>query len=70
MPLNAIRFGVFEGQTLFLAGGKSHYILPQDSFAIKQQFPNSKIVTIEGTGHWVQAENPKDFAIAVKDFLN
>lgn len=66
---NAIKFGVFEGQTLFIAGEKSNYILPQDSFIIKQQFPKSQIISIKNAGHWVQAENPKDFFVAVKDFF-
>lgn len=66
---NAIKFGVFNGDTLFIAGAKSHYILPQDEFLIKQMFPNASIVTIEKAGHWVQAENPKDFNEVVKDFL-
>lgn len=67
---NAIKFGVFEGETLFIAGANSHYILPQDEFSIKQQFPNSKIISIKNAGHWVQAENPKDFFDAVLEFLN
>ena len=66
---NAIKFGVFTGETLFIAGAKSNYILPQDEFQIKQQFPNSSIVKIPNAGHWVQAENPKDFNEAVKDFI-
>lgn len=66
---NAIKFGVFEGETLFLAGAKSHYILPQDLLLLKQQFPNFNLTTIANAGHWVQAENPKDFNEAVKKFL-
>jgi len=66
---NAIKFGFFEGETLFIAGGNSNYILPQDEFAIKQQFPKEKIVTVKNAGHWVQAENPVDFAKVVKEFL-
>ncbi len=66
---NAIKFGVFSGETLFMAGEKSDYILPQDEFLIKQQFPNSKVVTIKNAGHWVQAENPKDFSTVVTEFL-
>ena len=66
---NAIKFGVFTGKTLFISGAKSHYILPQDEFLIKQQFPNSSVVKVENAGHWVQAENPKDFAMVVKEFL-
>lgn len=66
---NAIKFGVFEGETLFIAGANSNYILPQDGFLIKQQFPKSKIISIKNAGHWVQAENPKDFHDAVLEFL-
>lgn len=66
---NAIKFGVFAGETLFIGGAKSNYILPQDEFQIKQQFPNSSVVKISNAGHWVQAENPKDFADVVKDFI-
>lgn len=66
---NAIKFGKFEGQTLFIAGEKSNYILPQDEFLMRQQFPNYQLVTIANAGHWVQAENPKDFNHVVKEFL-
>lgn len=66
---NAIKFGVFQGPALFVAGAKSSYILPQDEFQIKQQFPAFKLVKIPNAGHWVQAENPADFATAAKNFL-
>ncbi|KIA82942.1 alpha/beta hydrolase [Kaistella solincola] len=66
---NAIKFGVFSGDTLFISGEKSQYILPQDEFQIKQQFPNSSVATIKNAGHWVQAENPTDFNEVVKKFL-
>ena len=66
---NAIKFGVFNGPTLFIAGANSNYILPQDEFLIKQQFPDSKIIKIKNAEHWVQANNPVDFNAAVKDFL-
>ena len=67
---NAIKFGVFSGETLFIAGAKSNYILPQDEFQIRQQFPQASVIKIDNAGHWVQAENPKDFNEAVKDFLS
>ncbi len=66
---NAIKAGVYTGETLFVSGEKSNYILPQDEYQIKQQFPKAKIVTIKNAGHWVQAENPTDFNKVVKDFL-
>ncbi|RNA61894.1 alpha/beta fold hydrolase [Chryseobacterium nematophagum] len=66
---NAIKFGIFEGETLFIAGEKSNYILPQDEFAIKQQFPKAKIIIVTKAGHWVQAENPIEFMGVVTEFL-
>jgi pimeloyl-ACP methyl ester carboxylesterase len=53
-----------------LSGEKSNYILPQDEFSIKQQFPDSVIRKVPRAGHWVQAENPKDFSQLVREFLN
>jgi pimeloyl-ACP methyl ester carboxylesterase len=66
---NAIRFGVFKGPTLFIAGANSNYILPQDELLIRQQFPDSKVIKIANAEHWVQANNPVDFNAAVKEFL-
>lgn len=65
-----IKYGTFEGKTLFIGGANSHYILPQDHFLIKQQFPNAEVTYIANAAHWVQADNPKDFNSAVKDFLS
>lgn len=64
-----VKFGVYNGPTLFLSGEKSNYILPQDEFSIKQQFPDSEIKKVPRAGHWVQAENPKDFNQLVRDFV-
>lgn len=66
---NAIKFGTFDGETLFISGAKSNYILPQDEFAIRQQFPKAQFVKIKDAAHWVQADNPLDFSVAVKQFL-
>ncbi|WP_223034752.1 alpha/beta fold hydrolase [Hanstruepera marina] len=60
----------FVGGTLFLRGDKSEYIGHQDEAIINSHFPNSKIVTIANAGHWLHAENPKDFYNAVMAFLN
>lgn len=64
-----IRPGVYDGPVLFLAGEQSHYILPQDLFGIKQQFPNYRLVTIPRAGHYLQAQNPTDFNQAVVNFI-
>ncbi|WP_298156270.1 alpha/beta fold hydrolase [Flavobacterium sp.] len=60
---------VFAKPTLFLKGEKSHYICEDDYPAIKHHFPNSEIVTIKNAGHWLHAENPKDFFEETLTFL-
>ena len=59
----------FSGDTLFLRGEKSNYILEQDEALISNHFPNSKIGTVKDAGHWLHAENPKDFYDEVMKFL-
>lgn len=59
----------FAGPTLFLKGEKSNYILEADKNAIREQFPNAKIVTIKNAGHWVHAENRPDFFQESIDFI-
>lgn len=54
---------------LFLKGGNSRYISPQDEIEIQQRFTNSSIRTIEGAGHWLQAEKPAEFLDTVMPFL-
>lgn len=52
---------VFYGPTLFLRGDRSEYIVPEDFPAIKRHFPMAKIETIDEAGHWIHAQNPKQF---------
>ncbi len=59
----------FEKPTLFLRGDKSEYVMPNDEGLIRQHFPLSKIETISNAGHWLHAENPKDFYDAVISFI-
>ena len=67
--VGAIDSGVFEGKTLFLAGEKSDYILPQDENLISNQFPDYQLVKIKNTGHWLQVDNPIEFNRSVNKFL-
>ena len=55
--------------TLFVRGSKSQYILPEDYPDIKHIFPNSQIITIEGSGHWVHAEKPNELYEVIIEFL-
>jgi esterase len=65
LPIHA----VFDKNTLFLRGDRSEYIGESDEAIIKRHFPNSELVTIANAGHWLHAENPKDFYEAVMNFI-
>jgi pimeloyl-ACP methyl ester carboxylesterase len=54
---------------LFLAGGKSNYILPADHSSILIQFPLAKFQSIQNAGHWVHAEAPQEFLQMILSFL-
>jgi pimeloyl-ACP methyl ester carboxylesterase len=48
-------------RVLFIKGSNSGYINETDEKDIKRIFPLASIVTVEGAGHWVHAEKPKEF---------
>lgn len=59
----------YNGAVLFLRGEKSPYIRDKDFELIKKHFPKAEIETIKNVGHWLHAENPKDFFAATINFL-
>jgi esterase len=61
--------GTFAKPTLFIRGGRSKYLLHEDHARIHRLFPHAKIITIQGTGHWVHADKPEEFGDAVLNFL-
>ena len=60
----------YDRPTLFLRGERSRYILDDDLPAIREQFPASRLETIPGAGHWLHADRPALFDVAVRDFLH
>lgn len=59
----------FTGPTLFIRGGNSPYIQPEDEPLLRSRFPTAEIVTIPGAGHWVHYEAPEAFLRVVDKFL-
>jgi esterase len=59
----------FPGETLFIKGGLSDYLLPEHEAAVRALFPNFRVKVVEGTGHWLHGEKPVVFNKLVKDFL-
>lgn len=62
-------FNTFTGNTLFLKGENSTYILKKDIPLIEAHFPKAALVTINKAGHWLHAENSIGFYTEVMQFL-
>ncbi len=60
----------FNGDTLFIKGANSDYILPEHHSAIALLFPKAKAKIIQGAGHWLHAEKTVAFNKIVTRFLN
>lgn len=54
---------------LFIAGGNSSYIIPENRTALLAQFPQARAHVIAGAGHWVHAEKPDAVLRAIRRFL-
>ena len=62
--------GSFAGETLFLRGGLSPYVLDSDMPDIVARFPSAKLQTIDGAGHWIHAEATREFIAATRAFFS
>jgi len=60
--------GTFTKPTLFIRGVRSNYVLDSDWSRISTLFPKAMLETMD-TGHWVQAEKPKEFVDLVIQWL-
>ncbi|EMR03757.1 alpha/beta fold hydrolase [Cesiribacter andamanensis] len=61
---------IFDKPTLFIGGANSDYIRTEDEGLIRQHFPQAKVVSIAGAGHWVHAEKPQEVVAAMKGFFS
>lgn len=57
-----------EVPTLFIRGGESGYVKDKDLDDILEIFPNAQFETINGSGHWLHADNPDKFYDMVMKF--
>jgi esterase len=59
----------YNGQVLFIKGGLSLYIKPDDETFIKHLFPLAMVHTIEQAGHWLHADKPDHTFELVSNFV-
>ena len=60
----------YDGPSLFLKGDKSEYVTLNDITEIKRHFSKAQLITIDNAGHWLHAENPKQFLEKSLLFIN
>ena len=60
----------FTGPTSLIHGGASDYVAAVDLASFKDLFPEFETHTIEDAGHWVHAEKPETFLIALRQALD
>lgn len=65
----ALPQGSSDVPTLVVRGEKSNYIAESDLKDFEKHFPNYKLETVLGSGHWIHAEKPKEFFEAVMLFI-
>jgi len=58
-----------ETDILFIRGGASDYLKESELENIQELFSNARIETIEGAGHWVHAQKPKELLSLITSFL-
>jgi len=70
LETNPLRRGeLFEGDTLFVTGGKSNYVEEDDRTTIMRHFPNARIETLVDSGHNPHVEAREEFVQVVTTFL-
>lgn len=57
---------VFQSPSLFITGAQSNYLKEEDKAYILTHFPNTKFEVVSNAGHWVHADNPKEFLEKLK----
>ncbi|WP_223857973.1 alpha/beta fold hydrolase [Salinimonas profundi] len=60
----------FSKDTLFIKGSRSDYLSSEYRSDVMRLFPTAKARVIDGAGHWLHAEKPEAFNLAVERFLS
>jgi esterase len=66
---NPLKEEQYQGDVLFICGGKSGYVRSEHHDQIKQFFPNADIKTLVKAGHDVHVEDREGFLTFLQSFL-
>lgn len=59
----------YPGPVLFIRGGASDYLKAEFQPRIRSLFPRARFRVIADAGHWVYAEQPEAFCVALNSFF-
>ncbi|WP_207099797.1 alpha/beta fold hydrolase [Paracoccus shandongensis] len=59
----------FDGPVLEVAGERSDYVTAEGQQALRDHFPQARIVRVKGAGHWLHADAPEAVAQILVSFL-
>jgi pimeloyl-ACP methyl ester carboxylesterase len=60
----------YDGPAAFIYGEASPYVGPDRAPEIERLFPAADLLSVAGAGHWVHAEAPEAFMVALESFLD
>lgn len=61
--------GSFEGPVLEIAGELSEYVTAEGQAALRDYFPQARIIRVKGAGHWLHADAPETVADIIANYL-
>ncbi len=68
-PSEADALPPYPGRALWIAGGESDYVTPEDGEHMRAIFPRTRLFTIKGAGHWVHTDAPDIIVQALRRFV-
>ena len=59
----------FNGPVLEIAGERSDYVTDAGQAALREHFPQARVVRVKGAGHWLHADAPEAVAQILVSYL-
>ncbi len=56
----------YDGVVVWVTGGESGYVRPEDGDAMRALFPRTRQLTVKGAGHWVHTDAPDVVVAALR----
>ena len=68
-PVSAGEYEPYPHPVLWLVGGESRYVKDADGATMRELFPRTRQVTVNGAGHWVHSEEPQIVIESLRRFI-